>query len=113
MRCRGVSPSISQRFEARSLLGDRPQEIKEIASGPRQSIEPGDDQYVTLCEDRDQAHQLLAIRPSTTDLLPINFGAFGRFKLGYLRCQGLAVRTDSGVSIDGHNVLRFAHIICT
>ena len=107
MRRRGVSPGISQRFEACSFLGDRPQKIKEIASGPRQSIEPGDNQYVTLCEDRDQAHQLLAIRSSTTDLLLKNLCAFGRFKLGYLRCQGLAVRTDTGVSIDGHNVIQF------
>src|ERR1700716_982432 len=38
MCCRSVSPSISQGFEPSPFSGDRPQQIKEIASGPRQSI---------------------------------------------------------------------------
>jgi hypothetical protein len=46
MRRCGVSPTISERFEPSPFFGDRPEQIEEIASGPRQSIEPGDDQHV-------------------------------------------------------------------
>src|SRR3982074_1027770 len=48
MRRRGVGPNISQRFEPRPFFGDRPQQIEEVAGGPRQSIEPGDDQDIPL-----------------------------------------------------------------
>jgi hypothetical protein len=65
MRRRCVSPGVSQRFEPGPFFGDRPKQIEEIARGPRQSIEPGDNQYATLREGRVRAHQLLAIRSST------------------------------------------------
>src|ERR1700724_4712042 len=55
MRRRGVSPGVSKRFEACPFFPDRPQQVQEIACGPRQPIEPGDDQYVAL---REQGHQL-------------------------------------------------------
>jgi hypothetical protein len=38
----------------------RPQEIEEVACGPRQSIEPGDHQHIRVCESRHRAHELVA-----------------------------------------------------
>jgi hypothetical protein len=82
MRRRSVSPSISQRFEPRPFLGDRPKQIEKIACGPRQSIETGDDQNIPLCQARHQARKLLAVGPRTADLLLKNLGAFGGFEFG-------------------------------
>src|SRR4051794_5280680 len=48
-RCR-VSPGISKGFEAGSLFRNRAQQVEQIAGRPRQTIEPGDSQYVALHE---------------------------------------------------------------
>jgi hypothetical protein len=82
MRCRGVCPGVSQRFEPRPLLGDRPQQIEKVACGSRQSIEPGNNEDVTLCEYRHQARKLFAVEPRTADLLLKYLGAFGGFEFG-------------------------------
>jgi hypothetical protein len=63
-----VSAQVSL-SDLKPFLGDRSQQVQEIARGSRQAIEPGDDQYVALREYRHQAHQLLAIGPSTADFL--------------------------------------------
>jgi len=54
VRCRRVSPGVSERFEAGSLFGNCTQEIEEIAGRPRQAIKPGDNQYIALRENRHE-----------------------------------------------------------
>src|SRR4051812_37813552 len=49
MRCRRVRPGISQGFKAGTFFSNRPQEVKKISRGPRQSIEAGDHQHVPVC----------------------------------------------------------------
>ncbi len=61
VRRRRVSPSVSERFEACPFFPDRPQQVQEIARGPRQTIEPRDDQYVALREKSHQPSQLFAV----------------------------------------------------
>src|ERR1700730_10154042 len=52
MRRRGVSPSVSERFEPRPFFPDRPKQVQEIACGPCPPIEPGHDQYGVPREKR-------------------------------------------------------------
>jgi hypothetical protein len=42
-----------------------------------------------------------------------DLGAPGRFQVPKLRIQRLPIRTDSGVPVDGHCDLPFAHMFCT
>ena len=68
MRRRRISLGISERFETGPLLGDRPQQIEKIACGPRQSIETGNDQNISLCQARYRARKLLAVGSSSAEI---------------------------------------------
>jgi hypothetical protein len=78
-----VSAQVSlKRLEACLSLSDRPQQVQEVARGPRQAIEPGDYQYVAFRKSCHQSRKLLAVGPSTADFLLEYLLAFCRFQFG-------------------------------
>src|SRR4051794_3150158 len=50
MRCGGISPRIAQGFETGALLGDRAQQVEEIAGRACQPVKPGDNKYIAFNE---------------------------------------------------------------
>jgi hypothetical protein len=87
VRGRGVSPSISKRFEACPLFGDRAQQVEEIAGRPRQTIEPRNNQYVAFRKRCHKSRKLFAVGPSTADFFLEYLLAFRRFQFGQLGCS--------------------------
>jgi hypothetical protein len=55
MRGRGVGPTIANGPKRRTALGDRANDIEQIARRTRQTIQATDNQHVTLIEHREQA----------------------------------------------------------
>jgi hypothetical protein len=62
MRSRGVRPCVGQRFEAGAGLGNRVENIEQVARGPSEPIQPCHHQHVTVAEAPEQLGQLGAVR---------------------------------------------------
>lgn len=79
LRRGGVGPGITKRAKPGSLVGDRGKRVEKVAGRSRQTVEPGDQQHVTLVELRQGAAKPNAIGFGSAGSLPPNLGGTQAF----------------------------------
>jgi hypothetical protein len=104
MRCGGISPRIAQGFETGALLGDRAQQVEEIAGRACQPVKPGDNKYIAF-------NEYAPIRRANclrSDRAPLIFSwkilvHFAALSSAQLRGERLPVCAYPRVPVDRHN----------
>jgi hypothetical protein len=72
VRCRGVRPFVGQRLEASAGLGDRVEDIEQVARGSSEPIQPCHHQHVSITDALEQLGQFGAVGLRAGYLLAVN-----------------------------------------
>ena len=85
MRRGAIGPSVRQGLEAGACLGDRIDDVEQVARRARQSIEPRHHQHVARAEAANHLGKLGAVTAGAADFLGVDLGAACSVKLAILR----------------------------
>ena len=107
-RRRGIGPAISKRLQLGTLGLDHPHGVQQVKGGAGQTVEPGDDEYVTLGQGGERPGQLgpVGSRPAH-GLLEHGIAPLGS-QLLKLGGEGLAGGGDAGVADGFHGCIMHA-----